>query len=178
MSNAELLQEQIARLELKLRQVEDRQAAHHDRPSRAELELSEEVASCVTPHLQLKPLRPDDRKRVLSGHPRVAGLPKPTKDNNGLASRAIQGAQERKWLTATIPQLQQDALDVLRVAVAGWEQSQSFIEPEAQAQVLLSALRDVVVLAQENAQRLAETSSRGSLARLELLLMQDRCCLL
>ena len=164
MSDVDFLQEQIARLELKLRQVEERQVAQvaqHDRPSRVELELSEDVAACVTPHLQFKPLRAEDRKRILAGHPRVAGLPKPTKDNNGLAAKAVHGAQDKKWLTSTIPQLQQDALDVLRVAVAGWEQSQTFLEPEAQAQVLLSALRDVVVLTQDNAQRLAETQLKG-----------------
>lgn len=125
------------------------------------MQLSETVAGCIPPHLQIKPLDAAERKRVVNGYAKLEPFPKVLRDSNGLAAKAIPDAKERKWLLTHAPTFQKDALDVLRVGAFAWQRAIAIDEPAARADYLLDVLKDVVVLAADNAQRAAQLQCEG-----------------
>ena len=99
------------------------------------------------------------RKQLLRAYPKLdSGLPKCIKDENGLAAKAVGDATQRKWLITLVPTFQRDNLDVARVAATALQLSiQANDDPASKFEHMQHALRDVLVLACDNAQKLAET---------------------
>ena len=115
------------------------------------------IASVICPHLQARPMGADVRKRLLGRYPKSSALPKPNRDENGLASKALGEDKERKWVLTSIPQYQKELLDVARIASTGWQQARSLPNSEGRAEFLESVLRDVLVITLDNCQKLAES---------------------
>ena len=125
------------------------------------VELNSAIKDCYPPHLQCSPLEASERKILLKQYAKPEGLPKTLRDDNGLAAKAIGDGKDKKTFLNTIPQFQREALDILRVATAGWQHALNIQDPSARANFLVRAIRDVVVLSADNAQRMAEVQIKG-----------------
>jgi hypothetical protein len=148
------LKAQIAHQQQQMQALADKQQAT---TSKDRVDLHDDIKAAIAPHLQQSPLEDTDRKKVLSRYPKSDAFPKPIKDDNGLAGRAIPQT-EKKWVCNHLPSAQKDALDILRVAATGWQAA--LATPDngpAQLDTLFTVVRDIVVLATDNAQRLART---------------------
>jgi hypothetical protein len=120
------------------------------------LQLCDDVVACLPAHLQLRQLEPDERKKIIKAYPKSEpGLPKPLRDDNGLATKAIKDGASRKMAITTIPGFQKDHLEVTRIAVAAWQLALDLDDPARQAELMGKALRDIVVISCDNAQKLA-----------------------
>ena len=139
-------------------QVTVLQAAAAQRSGDA-LALNDDIKACIPPHLQLTPMDQMQRKQLLRAYPKLdGGLPKCIKDDNGLAAKAVGDATQRKWLITLVPTFQRDNLDVARVAASALQLSiQANDDPASKLEQMQHVLRDVLVLACDNAQKLAET---------------------
>ncbi len=124
-------------------------------PGAPGMQLDDAVLACVPPHLQQPALQPAKRKRLQAPYPRAEGLPKHLRDDNGFASKAVQDATTRKWAITSLSTFQREALDIARVAAVAWQRSSSVQDPQQRVQHLQQAMRDVLVLACDNAQRMA-----------------------
>ena len=116
--------------------------------------VPDRLTDIVPPHLQLLPMPKEDRKKLIAPYPRY-DLPASIRDDNGLAGRSIAGS-DKKWIITHLPQLQRDNLDVARVACAAWHQAEA-APPSLRSDILERAMRDVLALAMDNAQRAAQT---------------------
>ena len=154
-------QQQLQAMLLNLQQqVTVLQAAAAQRAGAGDaLALNDEIKACIPPHLQLSPMDQMQRKQLLRAYPKLdGGLPKCIKDDNGLAAKAVGDATQRKWLITLVPTFQRDNLDVARVAASALQLSiQDNDDPASKFEQMQHALRDVLVLACDNAQKLAET---------------------
>ena len=128
-------------------------------------ELDDVVKNCIPPHLQLKPLEASDRSKILAGYPKPEPpLPKSLRDENGLATRAIKDAASRKLAITHLPGFQKDHLDVARIAATAWQGALNpDIDDAARLQLLQGAIKDVLVIACDNAQKLAATQLKTTL---------------
>ena len=117
--------------------------------------LPPEVQGCVPPHLQLESLEAPQRKQVITSYVQH-DLPKHIRDENGLASRAITSSENRKWVVTHLPQLQRDALDVLRISTAAWVQATNMPNGPQRDMFLFQALQDITLISVDNAQRIAK----------------------
>ena len=121
------------------------------------IQLSEEVAACVTPHLQLRPLEQSERQGIIRGYPRADDLPQAITDRNGLAAKTLYDPKDKKWVSNLLPGLQRNSLDIVRVAAAGWESSlDESVNLAERVRLLQVCIRDVLTLACDNAQRMAK----------------------
>ena len=59
-------------------------------------------------------------------------------------------------VTQEIPQLQRDALDVLRMAATGWHQALQHNDNAQRSEFLMEVIRDIAVISCDNAQRMAD----------------------
>ena len=141
-------------------QVTVLQAAAAQRSGDA-LALNDDIKACIPPHLQLTPMDQMQRKQLLRAYPKLdGGLPKCIKDDNGLAAKAVGDATQRKWLITLVPTFQRDNLDVARVAASALQlsiQANDAYDPASKLEQMQHVLRDVLVLACDNAQKLAAT---------------------
>ena len=115
-------------------------------------ELHTAVTAAIPPHLQIEPMERVQRKQLLKPYPKLHQLPKPVKDRNGLGARAITSKEDRKWIVTHLPQLQRDALEVVRVAASAWD---SYLRAGSNEK-LLEAIKNITALATDNAQRIAQ----------------------
>jgi hypothetical protein len=131
----------------------------------ARLELRADILEAIPPHLQLKPMEAGERKALLGKYPKAEkGLPKPLRDDNGLGAKAVQDTHERKFLFINIPLFQKEGLDILRVSAVSWDQAATAAEAgdlQQSVNILFGAVRDITVLAADNAQRLADMQIKG-----------------
>jgi hypothetical protein len=118
------------------------------------------VAEALALHLQLPPLETAERKRVLSKY-KDGGLPKVLKDENGLAAKTISDNTERRFLLTEIPRWQRDALDVAKALAHAWHEAGHVQDTAQRADLLLAAVRDALLVAVDNAQRMARDQLRG-----------------
>ena len=154
--DAQALLNQMAHLQAQLQHLQA--AAANDQRGDA-LQLHQDIIACIPGHLQQVCMDASQRKQIMRAYPKsTPDLPKIIKDDNGLGAKAISDATSRKWLTSLVPTFQRDNLDVARVAAAGLQLSFDFDgDSAARVQHLHGTLRDVLVLACDNAQKLAET---------------------
>ena len=78
--------------------------------------------------------------------PEGPGLPKPLRDDNGLAAKAISDAADRRWTITEIPKIQKDYIDIMRVSLGGLTEATKRNGGE-QAEVLARTLQDIILLA-------------------------------
>ena len=121
------------------------------------IDLRPEVRELFAPHLQLKQMDTADRKRAITGYPKSHQLPQALTDANGLAAKAVGEGPAKKWALTTLPALQREALDVLRVAAVGLHAAISIQDGNTRINQLERTLMDVIALASDNAQRMART---------------------
>ena len=153
----------VSQLQAQLHQL---QAASDQRARSGDLlPLCEDITGCIPGHLQQEPLEASRRKQVLRAYPKTdPDLPNIIKDENGLAAKAISDATSRKWITTLVPTFQRDNLDVARVAATGLQFSINNGDNDTpRIKHLHGVLRDVLVLACDNAQKLAETQLKLTL---------------
>ena len=112
--------------------------------------LDADIRDIISPHLQLKGLDNSDRKKVVGAYPQPDNFPSAITDGNGLASKAITNATDRKWIITHLPGLQKDDLDVARIAAAALQRCRS-MQPQQSYDFLVAALRDVLAIACDNA---------------------------
>jgi hypothetical protein len=118
------------------------------------------VAGALALHLQLPPMETAERKRVLSKY-KDGGLPKVLKDENGLAAKTVSDNAERKYLLTEIPRWQRDALDVAKVLAHAWHEAGHVQDTAHRSELLVAAVRDALLVAVDNAQRMARDQLRG-----------------
>ena len=123
-----------------------------------ELELDEDIACCIPPHLQLAPPDPKERRKIISKYPNVH-IPKSIKDENGLAAQAIGSNGKdciniKKWVTERYPATRREHLEVVRVAAGAWQRAGQLkqADPAAAFDLMVTALRDIIALSCESAQ--------------------------
>ena len=124
------------------------------------VELHPIVRDAIPGHLQLQPFDSAKRKRIIARYPKSDDLPGAITDDNGLASKAISCPIGRRTVTQELPQLQRDALDVLRMAATGWHQAIQNNDNAQRAEFLMEVIRDIAVISCDNAQRMAERQLR------------------
>ena len=153
----QFLSEQLTQQSQQLNALQQREAL---RASRG-VDLHPDVLGAIAGHLQIHPLEDGDRKRLLKPYLVLDQLPKPVKDDNGLAGKAIGSHADKKWLTTHLPNFQKDAMDVARVAASAWHTVLTAnATPEEQFTLLSTAIKDILCIATDNAQRLARTQLR------------------
>ena len=145
--------EQLRQLQQQVEQLQQHNVALQARSAPAT--LHPDVAALVAPHLQLRPMDASERKRLVGSYPKCDAVPVALRDDNGLAAKAIGEGAQRKWLLTYIPQFQKDALDLLRVASVGLSTALLIESGVQRVECLQNALRDVVTIASDNAQKLA-----------------------
>ena len=119
------------------------------------------VADALALHLQLPPMETAERKRVLSKY-KDGGLPKVLKDENCLAAKTVSHDNaERKYLLTEIPRWQRDALDVAKALAHAWHEAGHVQDTAQRSELLLAAVRDALLVAVDNAQRMARDQLRG-----------------
>ena len=146
------MQEQINALQQANADLRNTEAAKRDR-----IALRPEVRDLFAPHLQYKQMDAAARKRAINNYPKSHQLPQALTDANGLAAKAVGEGPAKKWALTTLPALQREALDVLRVAAVGLHAARNNSNGEARIIQLEQALADVITLASDNAQRMART---------------------
>ena len=124
------------------------------------VELDSAIRDAIAGHLQLQPLDAARRKRTISRYPKSDQLPKAITDDNGLASKAIADPVGKRTVTQDLPQLQRDALDVLRMAATGWHQALQLEGNTPRSEFLMEVIRDIAIISCDNAQRMAEKQLR------------------
>jgi uncharacterized membrane protein YgcG len=129
-------------------------------------ELAPDIAQAIAPHLQLAPAETTERKRILNTYPKVH-LPKVLRDDNGLAAQAIgQDSAAKKLVLERLPAIQRDNLDVVRVAASAWQQGRYMVQqqdPGGALAFLYDALRDIISLSCDSAQRAAQAQLKQTL---------------
>jgi hypothetical protein len=134
--------------------------------STKELVLPEQITACITPHLQLAPLEPADRKKILKQYHKVSGFPKCIKDDNGLAAHAIGANPDvKKRVHDWYPAVQRQHLDIARIGANAWSKAGTVrdADPGAAAEILVTAMRDIITLACDNAQLAAQQQLKQTL---------------
>ena len=132
-------------------QTEENQTRHRgDKP------LDGRIQACIAPHLQLKPMEQADRNRIIRQYNRHQGLPEPIRDSNELGGRAVTTKDDKKWLVTHLPQLQRDAIDIIRIASAAWQAAIDIQQPQRQLDLMQAAIRDITAIASDNAQRMGK----------------------
>jgi hypothetical protein len=128
-------------------------------------ELAQDIAQGIAPHLQLAPADTAERKRIINTYPKVH-LPKVLRDDNGLAAQAIgPDSAAKKLVLERLPAIQRDNLDTVRVAASAWQQARFMAQqdPTAALQFLYDAMRDIISLSCDSAQRAAQTQLKQTL---------------
>lgn len=146
------MQEQINALQQANADLRSTEAAKRDG-----IALRPEVRELFAPHLQYKQMDASERKRTISAYPKSQQLPQALTDANGLAAKAVGEGPAKKWALTTLPALQREALDVLRVAAVGLHAARNNNNGQARIVQLEQTLVDVITLASDNAQRMART---------------------
>jgi hypothetical protein len=153
------LHEQVKELTKQLLATQQRLAQvdlRTDKTSR--ITLHQTISDSIAPHLQSEPMDESQRKAVVNRHLKLDDLPKPIRDANGLGTRALGNTADKKWITNHLPGLQADALDVVRIAAATWHLGlTSDLSPEARRQLYEDSIKDILVVAMDNAQKMART---------------------
>lgn len=122
------------------------------------VELSDEVAGMFAPHLQVKAMDAADRQRIMGRYPKKSKqLPSALCDHNGLAAKAFADNASKKWALTQLPACQREALDVLRLAAMGLHAGENMADSTAKLEFFRQTLRDIAVIACDNAQRMAKT---------------------
>jgi hypothetical protein len=149
---------------LNAQQVQQRE---NKRDSEAELVLAPQIAACIPPHLQLAPLESADRKRILRRYNKVKCMPKCIKDDNGLAAHSIGSDKPeiKKWIHDRYPLLQRQHLDIARIGAVSWQEACALRDenPAGAAEILVTAIRDIITLACDNAQCAAQQQLKQTL---------------
>ena len=158
----QLLQNMQAQLASQAAELHALRANREGTVSKPKIVLGDTLGALIAPHIQLAPSDPVERKRIMSGYPKIEGFPECIKDDNGMAARAIADAEQRKWVTERLPAIQRDHLDVARVAAASWELAFMADSPEHRLQLFDKGIRDIITLSVNNAQRSAETQLKQS----------------
>ena len=128
------------------------------------IELDDVVQAAIAPHLQLKPLEAHERSKIMGSYPRPEPpLPKTLRDDNGLASKAIKDAANRKLVITHLPGFQKDHLDVARIAATAWQGAMQLQDGAAKLDLLHKAIKDVLTISIDNAQKLAATQLKTTL---------------
>ena len=137
------------------------------------------IAEYIPKHLQQKPLPQADRKRLLKmyGHFEEGSLPKPLKDANNMAATAMGDAKDKKWVITHSPAFQKDALDIVQVAALALHSVADAADAAEAADITRTALLDVLLLAGDNARRIARVqldrvfeaaNAKGALSLIDL----------
>lgn len=166
-------------LQSERQEAELRQARHKLDMYENGVQMDPYVARYIPKHLQQKPLQQADRKRLLKvyGHFEEGSLPKPLKDANNMAATAMGDAKDKKWVTVHAPAFQKDALDVVQVAALAMHSVADAADEAAAADIMRQALLDVLLLAGDNAQRIARVqldrvfeaaNAKGALSLIDL----------
>ena len=158
MQNANQLHQVINNMQAQLNDLQQRneQMQRDMQAAPKTLELRDEVRDAIPAHLQLQPLDAAQRKRILNRYPKSDQLPRAITDDNGLASKAISDPIGRRAVTQDSPQLQRDALDVLRMAATAWHQAPQHDNDQRRAEFLTEVIRDIAIIACDNAQKMAD----------------------
>lgn len=162
------MQQRIQQQELQLQHVRSQHDQHQaqlcalaSKKQGNEFDLHDDVQGAFPPHLQIEPMERDKRKLIVKSYPKATkSFPKPVKDNNGLAARAISSKDDKKWLLERLPAIQGDALDVLRIATSAWH---SYLCTGSNEK-LFEAIKDITSIAADNAQRLAQLQLKETFA--------------
>lgn len=154
-ANAQLLASLAEQVKILQR---DNAVLKHKAILREEVDMAPDVAQYVVGHLQVKPLDSDHRKQALGKFRRLKGLPKALTDSNGFAAKAVGDGPQKKWVLNSLPAMQREDLDVVRVAASALNDSLSIPQDDPRfGQLLQNALAQVCALACDNAQRKART---------------------
>ena len=163
--------------QLQALQQRNEQIQRDMQPAVKHVELHRNVRDAIAGHLQQQPLEAAKRKRIITRYPKSDDLPGAITDDNGLAAKAISCPNGRRAVTQDLPQLQRDALDVLRMSATGWHQALQHDDPTTRAEFLMEVIRDVAVIAADNAQRMAQkqlkqafelSKAKGAMAIIDL----------
>jgi hypothetical protein len=147
------LQAVVAQLSARLGELENRPSKSLERT-----DLDDGIKDAIAPHLQLAPLLESDRKSLLRDreYARFDGIPKPIKDTNSLAGRALGNSPLKNVLLNTLPSFQADALDLAHLGASVWQRlSRGDLDGPAQLAICQKFIKDVVMLSMDNTQRIA-----------------------
>jgi hypothetical protein len=148
------LQQTLEQLTARLTELENRPAQRAERE-----DLRDDIKSAITPNLQLAPLSDADRKAIVKArdYARFDDIPKPIKDTNGLAGRALRDSPVKPVLINALPGFQSDALDLAHMAAAAWQRLAQPDPALGDGRAFCEQfIKDVLVLSMDNAQRLAK----------------------
>jgi hypothetical protein len=135
-------------------QINELKTTHASRTFGDLLEYPESVRNAMPLFLQADALAERDRKSIINRY-LDAGLPKFPRDENGLAAKVITDQTERRWLLTELPKTARESLDVARIAAYGWAVSED-LQGEQRADHLLRVVQDVLAIAMDNAQKIAQ----------------------
>jgi hypothetical protein len=161
----DFMRNQMEQQAAQLHELRGEAATRSARRSDDVAELAEDIAQGIAPHLQLAPADTAERKRILNTYPKVH-LPKVLRDDNGLAAQAIgPDSAAKKLVLERLPAIQWDNLDTVRVAAAAWQQTRFMAQhdPAAALQFVYDALRDIISLSCDSAQRAAQAQLKQTL---------------
>jgi hypothetical protein len=156
------LQQQFAQLQQQLLVTQQelvRLAQRSDKDARPH--LCSEVLGALPTHLQLKPMEDAERKGLLRPYAKFVELPSVIKDANGLGARALGNSADKKWIVSHVPGFQSDTLDIIRIAAGTWHSAVTEQrDPAATLGLYEQAIKDILLIGADNAQRLARTQLR------------------
>jgi hypothetical protein len=114
----------VSELQSKLERLERQQQAQGEL-----VELPEALRVVVPAHMQEPPMDKEERRSSLRKLARVQGLPAVLKDNNGMALHGLNDKHVKEVINTTFPLLQNLELDLLRVLVHAFMQSEQGLDP-------------------------------------------------
>jgi hypothetical protein len=145
--------QQIQELNARLGNLESKQQVRDN-----ELTMYDELRDDVPSHLAYARIPQGERKKILNSYAKVADLPQPLQDGNGLATRGIQNKFVKQVISTHYCKAQREALDVLKVATSALIQLKSNVQIDVG-----KILRDIVAITVDNAQSLAKQQLQLSL---------------
>ena len=147
------LQRQINFLAQQLQELQGRQQQQKGQ----QYQLHPHVQVLLPPHLQLgRHITAADRTKITKKYAEPVDFPKAIEDENGLAAKALP-QEQRDWTTKTLPKLQRQELESIKIAAAGLHMALSNADGARKFEFMSACLRDIIILSVDNAQKMAKS---------------------